>query len=435
VLNSNKRYIVSDHKEITSIDELEIIWNNTNDAIFLIAPDGSLLKANPAFEEILGYSTVELIGNPHPPILPTLQKQKGFLERMKKGEIIKYHEAQRVTKEGKVIDIVSSYCPVHNHDGELVCTVGMYKDVTKQIEAQRKLRESEEKYRFIADHTSDLIMILDDQKSITYVSPSSEPLLGYSSEECLEKNISAFISEHDILSFMNLVEQLEKTNTVLETELRYKHASGCLIWMELRGSYVVDENKKRTIIVSRDISERKKYEEELRNLAFHDSLTGLPNRYYFNELLKDEMRKSKVHSMEMALMYLDIDSFKQVNDTFGHAGGDAILIEFSRRIQNSIRNKDIVCRLSGDEFVIIVSIPSDEEVVRKIASQIQVELKQPILFENHQIRITASIGISIYNDVELTSEELIKRADNALYEVKENGKNDVTFWCDSFVNK
>lgn len=82
--------------------------------------------------------------------------------------------------------------------------------------------------------------------------------------------------------------------------------------------------------MSRDISERKKYEEELRNIAFHDSLTGLPNRYYFNELLKDEMRKSKVHSMEMAIMYLDIDSFKQVNDTFGHAGGDAILIEFSK---------------------------------------------------------------------------------------------------------
>lgn len=435
MLNSNKRYIVSDYKEITSIDELEIIWNNTNDAIFLIAPDGSLLKVNPAFEEILGYSTEELIGNPHPPILPTLQKQKGFLERMKKGEIIKYHEAQRVTKEGEVIDIVSSYCPVHNHNGELVCTVGMYKDVTKQIKAQRKLRESEEKYRFIADHTSDLIMILDDQKSIIYVSPSSEPLLGYSSVECLDKNISAFISEHDILSFMNLVEQLEKTNTVLETELRYKQASGCFLWMELRGSYVVDENKKRTIIVSRDISERKKYEEELRNLAFHDSLTGLPNRYYFNELLKDEMRKSKVHSMEIALMYLDIDSFKQVNDTFGHAGGDAILIEFSRKIQNSIRNKDIVCRLSGDEFVIIVSIPSDEEVVRNIASQIQAELKQPIIFEHHQIRITASIGISICNDIELTSEELIKRADNALYEVKENGKNDVAFWCDSFVNK
>lgn len=434
MLNSNKRYIVSDHKEITSIDELEIIWNNTNDAIFLIAPDGALLKANPAFEEILGYSTEELIGNPHPPILPTLQKQKGFLERMKKGEIIKYHEAQRVTKEGKVIDIVSSYCPVHNHNGELVCTVGMYKDVTKQIEAQRKLRESEEKYRFIANHTSDLIMILDDQKSITYVSPSSEPLLGYSSVECLDKHISVFISEHDILSFMNWGEQLEKTNTVLETELRYKHASGCLIWMELRGSYVVDEDKKRTIIVSRDISERKKYEEELRNIAFHDSLTGLPNRYYFNELLKDEMRKSKVHSMAMAIMYLDIDSFKQVNDTFGHAGGDAILIEFSKRIQKSIRNKDIVCRLSGDEFVIIVSIPSDEEVVRNIASQIQAELKQPIVFEHCQIYITASIGISIYNEKELSSEELIKRADHALYEVKENGKNDVTFWGDSFVN-
>lgn len=434
MLNSNKRYIVSDHKEITSIDELEIIWNNTNDAIFLIAPDGALLKANPAFEEILGYSTEELIGNPHPPILPTLQKQKGFLERMKKGEIIKYHEAQRVTKEGKVIDIVSSYCPVHNHNGELVCTVGMYKDVTKQIEAQRKLRESEEKYRFIANHTSDLIMILDDQKSITYVSTSSEPLLGYSSVECLDKHISVFISEHDILSFMNWGEQLEKTNTVLETELRYKHASGCLIWMELRGSYVVDEDKKRTIIVSRDISERKKYEEELRNIAFHDSLTGLPNRYYFNELLKDEMRKSKVHSMEMAIMYLDIDSFKQVNDTFGHAGGDAILIEFSKRIQKSIRNKDIVCRLSGDEFVIIVSIPSDEEVVRNIASQIQAELKQPIVFEHRQIYITASIGISIYNEEELSSEELIKRADHALYEVKENGKNDVTFWGDSFVN-
>lgn len=107
----------------------------------------------------------------------------------------------------------------------------------------------------------------------------------------------------------------------------------------------------------------------------------------------------------------------------------------SQRIQKSIRNKDIVCRLSGDEFVIIVSIPSDEEVVRNIASQIQAELKQPIVFEHHQIYITASIGISIYNEEELSSEELIKRADHALYEVKENGKNDVTFWGDSFVNR
>ncbi|MFC4322538.1 diguanylate cyclase domain-containing protein [Litchfieldia salsa] len=426
---SKNRYIVPNQTDFTTLDELELIWENTNDAIFLIAPNGSVLRANPAFEVILGFSSEELRNDPQPPIIPQhlIKDQKPFLEKMKKGERLNYYEIQRLTKTGELLDIVASYSPVLNHDGELLFTVAMYKDVTEQVAAQKKVRESEEKYRFIAENTSDLIMILDEAKMITYVSPSIVALLNVLPEDCMNKSISDFLYEEDVPLFMALVDTVTKNKKTLQLEVRYKSGHNEFLWMDVKGSSVVEQDKTRTIIVSRDISERKKHEEELRYLAFHDTLTGLPNRYHFNELLNDEIKKCRKTSSDLALMYLDIDLFKNVNDTLGHAGGDAVLIEFSRRIKRSIRSTDKVCRLSGDEFVVIISEPFNQDNVQAIVKRIQAEIEKPMVYENQSINITTSIGISTYNG-ELSPEEIVKRADQALYEVKENGKNNVYFW-------
>ncbi|WP_456276178.1 diguanylate cyclase domain-containing protein [Bacillus sp. AK128] len=414
----------------TSKDELELIWNNTNDAIFLIAPNGSVLKANPAFERVLGYTAEELVNDPTPPIIPDylIKDQKPFLDQMHKGEKILYYEAQRVTKNGKLIDIVSSYCPVLDEQGDLLLIVAMYKDVTKQVEAQRLLVENENKYRFIAENTSDLIQVLDKQGIITYISPSIQTILGYTASEYRNNNIVKWIYEGDVPHFLEMLNQLKTTEEPFKTEVRYLHANGSIVWMEVKASYVFDNDEPKTMIVSRDISDRKKYEEELKYLAFHDTLTGLPNRYQFTELLKEEMAIAKATLQTMLVMYIDIDHFKQVNDYYGHAAGDTVLVEFSKRLQDSFRTSDQVCRISGDEFVSILSAPATSETASSIAKVIHEKLKNPILISGKEVFITTSIGIASFHGENLSPEDLIKRADSALYQSKDNGKNTYTFW-------
>ncbi|MFC4322552.1 diguanylate cyclase domain-containing protein [Litchfieldia salsa] len=430
-MNSINHYRVTSKQDFSATNEFELIWNNTNDAIFLIAPDGSILKANPAFERILGYSSEELKGHLQPPILPQhlIEDQQPFLKRMEKGERLDYYEVQRLTKSGELLEIFASYSPILNVDGELLYIVAMYKDVTEQVAAQKKIMESGEKYRFIAENTSDLIMILNDKQTITYVSPSVAALLKIPPDDCLNKSILDFIYRNDILLFMAKLEKIENTQTPLQIELRYKVGDEGFLWMDLKLQNVVDDNQTRTILVSRDISERKKHEEELRYLAFHDSLTSLPNRYYFNQLLSKEIARCSNESTGIMLMYLDIDHFKDVNDQYGHAGGDAVLIEFSKRIKRSIRTTDIVCRLSGDEFIVILTAPNDQAEVHEIVERIQREIVKPMMIEKHSITITASIGISAYNR-DISPEQLVKRADQALYDVKEKGKNSACYWCE-----
>ncbi|WP_246943755.1 diguanylate cyclase domain-containing protein [Bacillus pinisoli] len=417
---------------VTIKDELQLIWNNTNDAIFLIAPNGAISKANPAFEALLGYTAEQLKDHSVPPIIPDhlIEYQKTFLDKMLNGERIAYYEAQRITKSGQLIDIVASYCPVLNKQGDLVLIVGMYKDVTKQVEAQRLLVENEKKYRFIAENTSDLIQVIDHNGVITYISPSVEALLNYTPLEYQDQFIFECLHEEDIPTFRNMLHELHVTQEPLKIEVRYLHKDGSQVWMEVHASYVEDEQEAKTIIVSRDISERKKYEEELKYLAFHDTLTGLPNRYHFTELLKEEMAISKKTLHHMVLMYIDVDNFKQINDTYGHAAGDTVLIEFSKRLKISTRSSDKVCRISGDEFVIILANPVTPKEAMTIAQDIQNELKTPISLGMNDIDITASIGMAQYSGEELPMEYLIKKADRALYQSKENGKKHYTFWTE-----
>ncbi|MBM7660095.1 diguanylate cyclase (GGDEF)-like protein/PAS domain S-box-containing protein [Bacillus mesophilus] len=414
----------------TSKYELELIWNNTNDAIFLIAPNGAILKANPSFESLLGYSGQELFNAPIPPFIPDhlIKQQKPFLDKMRKGERLHYFETQRVTKDGRLIEIVSSYCPVLDENNDLLLIVGMYKDVTKQVEAQRLLAENEKKYRFIAENTSDLIQVLDEYGVISYISPSVQSLLNFAPSNYINKYIAECLFRDDVPQFIEHLHQLQTTEVPFKTEVRYLKENGDYVWMEVKASYVLDNQERKTMVVSRDISDRKKYEEELKYLAFHDTLTGLPNRYQFTELLKEEMTLSKSSNQAMALMYVDIDNFKQINDSLGHSAGDHVLKEFSIKLKKSVRESDKVCRISGDEFIVILAAPSSTEAAIMITEKIQKELSSPVHIGEDHVYVHSSIGIALYNGEELSSENLIKRADFALYQTKENQKGSYTIW-------
>ncbi|KAA0547500.1 diguanylate cyclase [Bacillus sp. BGMRC 2118] len=430
----NSNYTINDLGKATQ-SELEIIWNNSNDAIFLIAPNGAVLKANPAFEKMLGYSPAELEQDPAPPILPEhfIKDQQPFLEQMKRGEARVYYEAQRVTKEGKLIDIVASYRPYLSKTKELQFIVAMYKDVTRQKQVERQLIESEQKYRFIAENTTDIIQVLEEDAQISYISPSSLEILQLHPDEVNGKSLLDYIHGEDHETAKLMLRKLSENKTSDVFEIRYATKDFTYKWFEVKGTCENDYNGKRYILVSRDISDRKNYEEELKRLAFQDPLTGLPNRRLFIDQLMHEIENnSKLHSF--TLFYLDLDNLKKINDQFGHNIGDKILIEFGEKLKQSVRETDIVCRMGGDEFVILAS-GCNHEKAHLFAERIMNTLTAPVMIEDEEVYISTSIGIFVSNsngtDNQYSLEQIIKQADDALYAAKNNGKNRYEFSSNS----
>ena len=177
------------------------------------------------------------------------------------------------------------------------------------------------------------------------------------------------------------------------------------------------------VVVYKDITERKKYEEKLKHLALHDYLTGLPNRNFFSKRLKEEMHRVEESKRTLAVFYLDVDKFKEINDTMGHDIGDELLKEFSKRVKACIRVEDLLARIGGDEFGILITNLHNRGKAIEIAERILTSLQSDWIIEKKAIKISASIGISFYsNDYEQDEKLLLKQADIALYRAKEKGR-------------
>ena len=184
----------------------------------------------------------------------------------------------------------------------------------------------------------------------------------------------------------------------------------------------------RTLFLARDITESKLAEEHLRHLAFHDALTGLPNRQLFRDRLDQALAQSRRHNQMVAVMYFDLDRFKEVNDTLGHAVGDLLLQDVARRLTANVRESDTVARLGGDEFTAVLTNVESVAQVRKVARKILKALSRGFDFGEHQVTVTSSIGISLFPRDGDDWTVLTKRADKALYKAKEAGRDNVQFY-------
>jgi diguanylate cyclase (GGDEF)-like protein len=177
------------------------------------------------------------------------------------------------------------------------------------------------------------------------------------------------------------------------------------------------------VVVYKDITERKQYEEKLKQLALHDPLTGLPNRIYFSERIKEEMNRANLTKRLLAVFTLDIDKFKEINDTMGHDIGDKVLKEFSKRVKSALRKDDTFARVGGDEFVILLPDLTDENNTVEVADRILQSVRCEMNVGSYSASITTSIGISFYSDYKQEEKVLLKQADIALYEAKKYGRD------------
>lgn len=301
-----------------------------------------------------------------------------------------------------------------------------------------KLEQSEHLHRFLVEQSPDLIYTLDNAGRFIFVNTRIKTLLGYSREELIGQHYSIIVHEDDIEQARYAFHERrmgERATTNFEVRLKNKqngvqHFDNRMVVAILssQGIYTPEKDISQQHFIgtsgfARDITERKRAEETINFQAFHDLLTGLPNRTLFMDRLELALTQAKRRNQQVGVMFLDIDRFKLINDTYGHPEGDKLLQDFAYRTRNCLRSGDTLARQGGDEFTVLLPDIINSDDVTMIARKMLTELRLPFTVAEQDFTATVSIGIAIYPEDGETPEELIRNADIAMYQTKAQGKN------------
>ncbi len=306
--------------------------------------------------------------------------------------------------------------------------VALLEERTKMAEA---LRESEERYVLALAGANDGIWDWDLRQDRVIFSSRWKWLLGYEDHEIGSSPAEWFSRVHsgDRDAFQQAIrDHLDGKSHFLDIELRMVTRQGEWRWMHVRGVAVLD-NKRRPVRMAgsmSDITRRKVAEEQLRHGAFHDPLTQLPNRTYFMNLLERAVARVKRHpNQEFALLFLDLDNFKEVNDHFGHTAGDECLLQIATRLARSLRPSDVVARVGGDEFLVLIEDVETPQHVYELAHRIEEVIRQPLTVEDTQVSVGVSVGVAFSSEPFSEPTDLIALADAKMYEVKASRKSQI----------
>jgi diguanylate cyclase (GGDEF)-like protein/PAS domain S-box-containing protein len=310
------------------------------------------------------------------------------------------------------------------------------------LESQQKLTENEALFRMLTEDISEIVWREDANLNIVYISPADERLRGFPADEVLGRPMFEMLTPEGVALMREVLARGESRATV---PVRCK--DGREVWMDVTMTREFDGEGKICGYhgIGRDITERRSIEEQIRHLAFYDSLTQLPNRRMLNDRLAMAMAASKRSGLHGAVMLLDLDNFKPLNDEHGHAAGDLLLIEVARRLNATVREVDTVARLGGDEFVVVLSNLKEAVALSRVealavAEKIREALEQPYLLQvvregaqTETIRHLCSccVGVALFSGEIESQNVLLKRADDAMYQAKQAGRNTVRYMAAS----
>jgi diguanylate cyclase (GGDEF)-like protein/PAS domain S-box-containing protein len=295
-----------------------------------------------------------------------------------------------------------------------------------RLTAEIQRRSSEARFASLVQNSSDLITVVGADATITYQSPSSEHVLGYTPQELLGTRFDRLVAPQDAGHLLRLLADgaayARRDGEVIECTLC--HRDGGMRQFEiLHTDLLSDEHVRGIVLNARDISERKAFEEQLAHQAFHDPVTNLPNRALFVERVRHAISRARREGSELGVIFLDIDDFKTINDSLGHGAGDAALIDVAMRLSSSIRSSDTAARFGGDEFVVLLEDLEGTDTAVEVAERILEDLRQPLTVAGKELVVRGSIGISILDGSSAASaDELIRDADAAMYIAKRDGK-------------
>ncbi len=331
--------------------------------------------------------------------------------------------------QGKFLFLDVRKAPLLNHAGEVIGVVGAARDVTEQKADEEKLRLA----ALVLQNSSEALIVTDEKNHIVGVNPAFTQLTGYSLDEVVGQDPALLHSDrHDEAFYRNMWADINTTGR-WQGEMWNRRKNGEIYaeWLTINTIYNEDGTVHRRVAMFSDITEKKKNEEIIWTHANFDPLTQLPNRRMFYDRLAQDMKKAHRAGLKLALLFLDLDRFKEVNDTLGHEVGDSLLVQAAQRIAACVRESDTVARLGGDEFTIILADLDELSCVERIAECILHTLNQPFELGNDLAYVSASIGITLYPDDATTLETMLTNADQAMYVAKNSGRNRFSYFTNA----
>ena len=332
------------------------------------------------------------------------------------------HRFERERPDGTVLDIRGVPVPGRGF-------VTIYTDITQRARAERALRESEARFRSLTALSSDFFW--EQDASFRYCRLEGSQAAGDAEVFAAAMGKTNWGLGLDIEGGWDAHRGLLESHGPFRDAVLYGRIAGRqLRYVRISGEPIVDPHGRFMGYrgVGRDITAQKRAEERIQFLATHDGLTGLPNRTLFSQLLNQQIQSARRYEGKFAVMFLDLDRFKAINDTFGHEAGDTLLKEMASRFSGSVRASDVVARLGGDEFVVLVQEAGDIEQVNTVARKILSAAITPVMVAGQECRVTASVGICMFPQDAQDEQGLMKNADTAMYRVKVQGKNNVRFY-------
>jgi diguanylate cyclase (GGDEF)-like protein/PAS domain S-box-containing protein len=290
--------------------------------------------------------------------------------------------------------------------------------------AARERAQGEARFRSLVQNSKDVILICDQETTIEYQTPSAETVLGFGNDQLVGTRVTELAHPNDarrLFAFCREVSAHPRGGRTIEW--RMQHRDGFWMHIESAASNLSDDPNVRGLVLTlRDVSAQRSLEVQLKHQAFHDSLTNLANRALFSDRVGHALMRANRSNRETAVVFVDIDDFKTINDSLGHAAGDELLVEVAERLRKAVRPSDTVARLGGDEFAILLEDASDTTEARMVAERILAEFQSPAILGDRELFIRASIGIAGGNTTEEGAEELLRNADVAMYMAKGAGK-------------
>jgi diguanylate cyclase (GGDEF)-like protein/PAS domain S-box-containing protein len=300
--------------------------------------------------------------------------------------------------------------------------------VTNLKRIKGDLEKSQNQLQSIISNVMDGIITINESGEVQGFNPAAELIFGYSQQEIVGKNVSMLMPEPDRSAHGDYLKRYLHTGEgkilgVRGREVTAIRKNGEAFPMELSASEMMLGGSRYFIGIVRDITERKQAEQKIAHLAHFDYLTDLPNRAYLLNVLNHSIALSKRDKLRMAVLFVDLDGFKRVNDTLGHEAGDLLLQGVSRRLKETVRDADTVARVGGDEFILVLDDVGSEENATQVAGKLIAAMSKPFDLRGQAGRVGASIGIAIFPDDADSAVDLFKYADKAMYLAKQSGKN------------
>jgi diguanylate cyclase (GGDEF)-like protein/PAS domain S-box-containing protein len=421
-------YFISVIEDISERKRIENTLKNFFDqpiTLNLIAAlDGTIKRVNDTWREVLGQDPADLVDTSFISLVHPEDQQATLdeISKLESGKTTFYFENRYRHRDGSYRTLAWS-AVANLGDGQIYAVAT---DISEKRKAEDKLREA----AAVFGNTAEGVMITDNNGIIVDANEAFTSITGYDKDEVIGKNASLLQSgRHDRAFFQDMWHSLRTTGH-WRGEVWDRRKDGTLFPELLTISQVTDAQGEKTgfVGVFADITAIKQTEEQLAHLAHHDTLTGLPNRLLFLARLDQSIRHAERASGMLAVLFVDLDRFKNINDSLGHPAGDDMLRQLAGRLSRLVRRDDTVARLSGDEFVVLLEDIGSAEHAALTVEKLMQAFAEPLQLEDTEVRMTASIGVSLYPQDGKDSSTLLKNADAAMYRAKDDGRNNYQFY-------